>query len=207
MNSMKNKITGGLTNLVIGATAGGLVGCAGQNLPEPQKAEVPILNKAPISYVQPKPIQRESEAERIGRQALEYVKRNDIDLSVLEKGESVTGMYFVGEGDRNKVVFTNYAAPIVKEMDALLNNLNRERIKNSNARLRKGDFSDSFGEIDKMAKDVEFVINCLDKGCAGPKYFNKQDHMITGKEANKSVEYIKSYIQAQRNKENQRGRK
>ena len=204
MKNLIKTIGRGITPLVLtGALALTEIGCAG-NTPDYQPK--PIEQKPKVTTQSPaqKPAKQETDVERFKREIREYVARNKINLSVLEKGEELTDMYYLGETDRNQVVITNYASPAVVELDGLLRRLERVRINNHSQLLKRGDFSDPFADIEETAKDAEYMVNCFDRGCNGTKkYSGKQDHMITGKEARVSARHLRQYFESRTKQEEQ----
>ncbi|MFH1325220.1 MAG: hypothetical protein ABIH49_00420 [archaeon] len=131
------------------------------------------------------------------QEALNYVRRNNIDLSVLARDEKPVDLYSMGGSDTNKVVITDKSLPYINRIDNLIQELNRRRIENWD----NGKGGDAFETLEMTAEDVESVINAMDAGydCsdsnAGPK--GRLDHLITGKEARSSHSCIVDYLERQ----------
>ena len=51
--------------------------------------------------------------------------------------------------------------------------------------------------------DTKYLLACLDKAYNGIKYSGKQDHMITGKEAQASAGHLRQYLESRMKQENQ----
>ena len=160
-------------------------------LPKPTKGgniDLPapvIISRIPYE----KPVARETEAQKVKREIREYIQRNKINLSVLEKGERPTGIYSLGNDNENKVLVTSYASPIVKNLDKKLNVLARN------------------SDIEEIAKDTVDVIKYLDRGCDDKGCVGKTDRMIIGREAKKANKLLDNYLQSKINKKNGNKRK